>query len=72
MSLQGPAALTENEQRLGMQMNWMSLDEAIARLQHWVSSDEDFSTKFMLLRDLTILELTSLWLNEEGRLKNDG
>lgn len=72
ISLQGPASLTENEQRLGMQMNWMSLDEAIARLQHGVGSDGDFSMRFMLLRDLTILKLTSQWINEGGGLKNDG
>jgi 8-oxo-dGTP diphosphatase len=61
---QGNVALTEDELQLGMRVEWMSLEEAVARLQELIRHCEDYSTKFMLLRDLTILEAT--YEHQEG------
>jgi 8-oxo-dGTP diphosphatase len=50
------AALSENEINLGMEVKWMSLDKALELMNNSVQNCDDYSTKFMLLRDKTILE----------------
>jgi len=60
----GNVALTADELQLGMRVEWMSPEEAITQLQELIHHCKDYSTKFMLLRDLTILELASCWLKE--------
>lgn len=61
---QGSVALSEDELQLGMRVEWMSPEEAVAQLQELICHCKDYSTKFMLLRDLTILKLASCWLKE--------
>lgn len=48
--------LTENEIQLGMAVQWMSLDQALAVMNDSVLTCTDYSSKFMLLRDMTILK----------------
>ncbi|CAN7294913.1 NUDIX domain-containing protein [Paenibacillus sp. LjRoot153] len=48
--------LTENEMQLGMVVQWMTLDQALAVMQESVLTCTDYSAKFMLFRDKTILE----------------
>jgi len=70
-SKQGNTALTDEEIQLGMRMRWMSLEEAIAQLHDSIDHCEDYSTRFMLLRDLTILELADRkninYMGDKGR-----
>ncbi|MFB9279949.1 NUDIX hydrolase [Cohnella cellulosilytica] len=70
-SRQGDVALTEDELQLGMLAEWMSLEEATVQLQELLRYCKDYSTKFMLLRDLTILELAAQWLDESGDLNDE-
>ncbi|MFC5471555.1 NUDIX hydrolase [Cohnella suwonensis] len=67
ISSQGAVALTEKEIQLGMQMKWMNLDDAIFQMKDSVGRCKDFSAKFMLLRDLTILEFAVRWLTRSDR-----
>jgi 8-oxo-dGTP diphosphatase len=50
------AALTENEIALGMYVRWMPIHEAIKEMKDAALKCEDYSTKFMILRDCIILE----------------
>ncbi|MDG0792999.1 NUDIX domain-containing protein [Cohnella ginsengisoli] len=63
VSQQGNVELSEEEIQLGMRMRWMSIEEAIAKFQFPIDNCKDYSTRFMLLRDLTILEHASRWLS---------
>lgn len=65
----GNTALTEEETQLGMRVKWMSLEEAVAQLRNLIDRCEDYSTSFMLLRDLTILEHASRLL-DNGTVHN--
>ncbi|MGO4496384.1 NUDIX hydrolase [Paenibacillus sp. 2RAB27] len=58
--------LTENEIQLGMAVAWMSLDQALAVMQESMLTCTDYSSKFMLLRDKTILEEAARLLTEEA------
>lgn len=51
-----PAMLTKEEKQLGMTVKWMKLDAALQRMNNLEINCDDYSTKFMLLRDRTILE----------------
>ncbi|WNQ10637.1 NUDIX domain-containing protein [Paenibacillus aurantius] len=48
--------LTENERRLGMQVRWMSWQEARERMREAENERHDYSSRFMVLRDRRILE----------------
>jgi 8-oxo-dGTP diphosphatase len=48
--------LSESEMKLGMETKWMSLEMALEIMNNSVHSCDDYSTKFMILRDKTILE----------------
>jgi 8-oxo-dGTP diphosphatase len=48
--------LSENEIKLGMEAKWMPLKKALELMNDSVYNCEDYSTKFMILRDKTILE----------------
>lgn len=58
-------SLTENEVQLGMQLKWVPIANAIARIRDLAVECEDYSTKFMLLRDLTVLENASSWIEAQ-------
>ncbi|MCM3785982.1 NUDIX domain-containing protein [Neobacillus mesonae] len=48
--------LTEKEKLLGMTVNWMTMIEALQAMENSLIHCRDYSTKFMILRDKTILE----------------
>jgi 8-oxo-dGTP diphosphatase len=50
------ATLSESEIKLGMEAQWMPLTKALELMNESVYRCEDYSTKFMILRDKTILE----------------
>lgn len=50
--------LSESEIQLGMVVKWMTQDRALEVMNYSVLNCEDYSTKFMILRDKTILEKT--------------
>ncbi|WP_127531442.1 NUDIX hydrolase [Paenibacillus kobensis] len=59
----GPVMLTAQEKRLGMNLNWMHMKDAIRTLSHSAAVLKDHSSRFTLLRDLTIIEEADKWLN---------
>ncbi|XEC96607.1 NUDIX hydrolase [Paenibacillus tarimensis] len=48
--------LSESELELGMTINWMALDKALEVMNESLINCNDYSTRFMILRDKTILE----------------
>ncbi|NOU91599.1 NUDIX domain-containing protein [Paenibacillus sp. LMG 31460] len=48
--------LSESEIQLGMVVKWMPLDKALEVMNCSALNCNDYSTKFMILRDMTILE----------------
>ncbi|REK75635.1 NUDIX hydrolase [Paenibacillus paeoniae] len=48
--------LSDSELQLGMTVEWMTLDKALEVMEHSMSNCNDYSTKFMILRDKIILE----------------
>jgi 8-oxo-dGTP diphosphatase len=48
--------LSESEIQLGMEVKWMPIEKALDFINNSVHSCEDYSTKFMILRDKIILE----------------
>lgn len=48
--------LSESELKLGMEVKWITLEKALELMKHSVHSCDDYSNKFMILRDKTILE----------------
>ncbi|MCS7461744.1 NUDIX domain-containing protein [Paenibacillus doosanensis] len=52
----GVTMLSENEARLGMETRWMPLDQALEAMNNSARNCEEYSAKFMILRDKTILE----------------
>jgi 8-oxo-dGTP diphosphatase len=48
--------LSESEMQLGMMVKWMTIDKALEVMNYSVLNCDDYSTKFMILRDKTILE----------------
>lgn len=62
-SKSGRVYLTENEKELGMQVVWMDVEKAINVMNRSFHECDDYSTKFMLLRDWTILEVAKERLN---------
>nr|WP_246320462.1 NUDIX domain-containing protein [Paenibacillus qinlingensis] len=58
--------LTDNEIQLGMVVQWMTLHQALAVMQESVLNCTDYSAKFMLLRDKTILEEAARILTGEA------
>jgi len=55
--------LSANEARLGMQFVWMSMEAAVEKMRRAQRSSLDLSKRFMILRDLAILEQVQ---SEEG------
>ncbi|WP_213167846.1 NUDIX hydrolase [Alkalicella caledoniensis] len=51
-------SLSKNEQELGFELQWFELDHALRLLRQSFKKCEDYSMKFMMLRDATILEYT--------------
>lgn len=51
------ATLSESETALGMTLRWMPLNEALAVMRDAFPNTDDYSAKFMILRDTTILEV---------------
>jgi 8-oxo-dGTP diphosphatase len=49
--------LSESEKQLGMTINWMTLDKALEVMNESLINCNDYSTRFMILRDKTILEI---------------
>lgn len=49
-------SLTENEIKLGMMVEWMSLASALQVMERALADCDDYSARFMLTRDLTILK----------------
>ncbi|MNY67956.1 hypothetical protein D3C86_2056420 [compost metagenome] len=56
--------LTEDEIRLGMRLKWMSLEDAIVQMKSSIRHCDEYSEKFMLRRDLAILELAARLVDE--------
>jgi len=48
-------ALTTSEIELGMEVHWMSQERAIEEMAAALNHCDDYSTKFMLMRDHMIL-----------------
>ncbi|WP_227013788.1 hypothetical protein [Paenibacillus psychroresistens] len=48
--------LSESEIKLGMEAKWIPLKQALELMNESVYRCDDYSTKFMILRDKTILE----------------
>nr|WP_246628167.1 NUDIX domain-containing protein [Paenibacillus oenotherae] len=63
-SEQGTAVLTEDEIVLGMRLIWMSLEDAIVQMKYSIRHCDEYSEKFMLRRDLAILELAARLVDE--------
>lgn len=55
--------LTENEQQLGMMVQWLTFEEALKVMNYSLQICDDYSSRFMILRDKTILEHAILFLN---------
>lgn len=49
--------LSESEKQLGMVVKWMTLDKAMELMNESLINCNDYSTKFMILRDKTILNI---------------
>lgn len=49
--------LSESEKQLGMTVKWMTLDEALEVMSESLIHCNEYSTKFMIIRDKTILEI---------------
>ncbi|WP_054958467.1 NUDIX hydrolase [Paenibacillus dakarensis] len=56
--------LSESEQQLGMSVNWMTFKEAIEVMNESLITCTDYSTRFMILRDKTILDKAYLFWKE--------
>nr|WP_246427993.1 NUDIX domain-containing protein [Paenibacillus phyllosphaerae] len=52
----GATQLTASEQRLGLVIQWMTLELAVTAMDHSIENCADYSTLFMLVRDRTILQ----------------
>lgn len=52
----GNTMLSESEMKLGMQVKWMTLDQALEIMRYSALHCDDYSTKFMISRDQAILE----------------
>ncbi|SDW85730.1 NUDIX hydrolase [Paenibacillus sp. CF384] len=65
VDLPGATSLSDNEIKLGMQVKWVHLNQAIVYMNSPVS---DYSTRFMMLRDRIILEEAVHWLNKQTNL----
>lgn len=48
--------LTESESQLGMRVEWMAFEKALKVMDYSEINCDDYSTKFMILRDKIILE----------------
>ena len=48
--------LTPNEQRLGFELSWMDLDEAISLMDQTIQNNMSYGDSFMLRRDIMILQ----------------
>ncbi|WDM21292.1 NUDIX hydrolase [Paenibacillus polymyxa] len=48
--------LTESEAELGMLVEWMTFDEALEAMDSSEINNDDYSTKFMIVREKAILE----------------
>jgi predicted HD superfamily hydrolase involved in NAD metabolism len=57
--------LSESELQLGMEVRWMTFSEAIQVMDNSLLNCEDYSDKFMILRDKTILEFALRVLSEK-------
>jgi 8-oxo-dGTP diphosphatase len=68
----GEINLSESELQLGMAVKWMTLTEALQSIRESFISCSDYSTKFMLLRDMTILEFASDIIKKEKILDFEG
>lgn len=55
-STPGNTMLSNSEKELDMLVKWLTLDEALNVLICSVNSCDDYSTKFVMLRNQTILE----------------
>lgn len=55
-------ALSGKEMELGMETRWMPMAEAIDRMKRAAQDRQDYSTRFMILRDRMILEEAARWL----------
>ena len=59
--------LSESEQQLGMMVQWLTLEEAIKVMNHSFQVCDDYSSRFMILRDKTILEHAIEFLNKNKK-----
>jgi 8-oxo-dGTP diphosphatase len=48
--------LTDYEKELGLKLQWMTIDKALRLMNNSLDNCNDYSMKFMILRDKTILE----------------
>lgn len=59
-------ALTANETKLGMMMQWMLTDQAIAAMEQAIATCVEYSSQFMLARDRAILAYAATWIENKG------
>lgn len=62
----GNTMLTESESQLGMTVEWMTFEKALEVMDCSTSNCKEYSTKFMILRDKTILEKAINLLTREN------
>jgi 8-oxo-dGTP diphosphatase len=58
--------LSESEMQLGMTVKWMTINKALEVMNYSALNCDDYSTKFMILRDQTILEKAVNRLTEKS------
>jgi 8-oxo-dGTP diphosphatase len=56
LKMKGYEHLTDNERDLGLELHWMTIDKALRLMNDSFGNCNDYSMKFMILRDKTILE----------------
>lgn len=59
--------LSNNEKKLGFEVAWMSLDEALIAMKNSLEICDEYTMNFMLLRDKLIVELAKDWLKKSHK-----
>lgn len=56
--------LSDSEKYLGMEVKWLTLNNALEAMNYSLRNSDEYSSKFMIIRDKTILEKAASILNE--------
>jgi 8-oxo-dGTP diphosphatase len=63
----GTVNLTESELELGMTVDWMTLEKALNVMNESLGNCDEYSARFMISRDKTILETVTEILKKRNR-----